>query len=396
MGADSRPAEWRSLRILQVVDSVYPGKIGGAELQARLISRALATAGHSVRVVSPRLDKTMAVNEMIDDVPVTRLAYPRVKWLGALCLCARFGFWLWRRRHDFDAIHIHIAKNLAAVAGLLRPGLDARVMVKISGAWEFDGGILDHRLRKRPAHRLYNWCIRRVDHIQCISEHTRRVVEQAGYSATSVCMIPNAVDLVRFDPPVRPVRQSAACRVVYVGRIRTVKGLTVLIKAWSKIVRELDAHLTVAGSGPQLEALMQLTRESGLDGTVDFPGHVTDVPSVLANADIYVQPSFQEGLPNSVLEAMAMALPIVATRISGNEDVVVHEENGLLVPPGDPEALAVALRTLITDPNLVHRMGRRSHELVAERFSLAAVIRRLERVYQGTTHPASEPARLTF
>src|SRR6185436_2068004 len=110
----------------------------------------------------------------------------------------------------------------------------------------------------------------------------------------------------------------------------------------------------------------------GFAESVDFIGEVSDVPSVLVRADIYVQPSFQEGLPNSVLEAMAMGLPIVATRISGNEDVVVHEENGLLVPAGDAEALAAALRRLMNDPLLAARMGRRSRQMVEERFALPA------------------------
>ena len=117
--------------------------------------------------------------------------------------------------------------------------------------------------------------------------------------------------------------------------------------------------------------------------TVEFLGEVTDVPGVLARADIYVQPSFQEGLPNAVLEAMAMGLPIVATRVSGNEDVVTDGDNGLLVPPGDPDALAAALRTLVADPALAARMGRRSREIVESRFSLTAVMNQLRDAYRG-------------
>lgn len=114
-----------------------------------------------------------------------------------------------------------------------------------------------------------------------------------------------------------------------------------------------------------------------------FAGEVSDVPAVLAEADIYVQPSFQEGLPNSVLEAMAMGLPIVATRVSGNEDVVVDGENGLLVPPGDPKSLAAAIQKLVDDPALATRMGRRSREIIESRFSLAAVMRQLCDAYRG-------------
>ena len=138
----------------------------------------------------------------------------------------------------------------------------------------------------------------------------------------------------------------------------------------------------IAGEGAEREALAQSARDNGVGETVEFLGEVSDVPGVLARADIYVQPSFQEGLPNAVLEAMAMGLPIVATRVSGNEDVVADGDNGLLVPPGDPDALAAALRRLVADPALALRMGRRSREIVESRFSLTAVMNQLRAAYR--------------
>ena len=175
--------------------------------------------------------------------------------------------------------------------------------------------------------------------------------------------------------------------VAYVGRIRPVKGVSVLVAAWPKVIRgdaaqPLDARLLIAGDGAEREALAQSARDNGVGDTVEFLGEVSDVPGVLARADVYVQPSFQEGLPNAVLEAMAMGLPIVATRVSGNEDVVADGDNGLLVPPGDPDALAAAVRRLVADPALALRMGRRSREIVESRFSLTAVMNQLRAAYR--------------
>lgn len=380
-GLDERAA--LPLRILFVVDGRYPAT-GGAEKQVRLLARAFADAGHAVQVLAPRLDSRLPVADEVDGIPLTRLAYPRVRIVGAVALCVRYGFWLWRRRRAFDAIHVHMAKNLAAVSGLLQPVLGATVMVKISGAWEFNGGILDPELRERPLQRAYNWCVRRVDALQCISEYTRRMLQDAGYSQASLLMIPNAVNLTRFSPPVRGDREAGMpIRVAYVGRIRPVKGVEVLLDAWSRMDRKANARLTIAGDGAGREALMQAARDGGFAESVDFLGEVGNVPSILAETDIYVQPSFQEGLPNSVLEAMAMGLPIVATRISGNEDVVVHEKNGLLVPAGDAEALAAALLRLMRDPLLAARMGRRSREMVEDRFAIPPVLSQLEKAYRG-------------
>ncbi|MFZ5893631.1 MAG: glycosyltransferase family 4 protein [Myxococcota bacterium] len=370
-------------RILFVVDGFYPAT-GGAEKQVRTLAKAFAAAGHDVEVVAPQLDPSLPVSDSVDGVAVTRLSYPHIKLLGAALLCARYGYWIWSRRSEFDAIHVNMAKNLAAVSGLLRPFLPATVTVKISGAWEFSGGLLDPKLSRRPAQRLYNWCVQRVDNIQCVSEFTREMLRSAGYREKSLLMIPNAVDLERFAPPVRAVRaKGTRAKVAYVGRLRHVKGVTVLLEAWPAVAKESNAQLVVAGDGPEREGLLRAAQEGGVTESVTFAGEVSDVPAVLAEADIYVQPSFQEGLPNSVLEAMAMGLPIVATRVSGNEDVVVDGDNGLLVPPGDPAALAAALRKLIDDPELAARMGQRSREMVESRFSLSAVMNQLCNAYRG-------------
>jgi len=104
------------LRILTVVDGYYPST-GGAELQAGLISRALVNAGHRVTILAPRLEVHRPLHEEIDGIAVERIAYPRVRMLGALVLGLKFAWRLYARRHEYDAIHIHMAKNLATVAG---------------------------------------------------------------------------------------------------------------------------------------------------------------------------------------------------------------------------------------------------------------------------------------
>jgi glycosyltransferase involved in cell wall biosynthesis len=104
---------------------------------------------------------------------------------------------------------------------------------------------------------------------------------------------------------------------------------------------------------------------------------------LLRRTRVYVQPSYQEGMPNSVLEAMAAGLPIVATRVSGNVDLVHDGENGFLVPPGDKDALAQAIRRLLEDPELASRMGERSRQLAAE-FGVPVVTAKLLQRFRGT------------
>ncbi len=370
------------LRILFVADGQYPG-VGGAEKQQQLLARAFADAGHTVRVVSPWLNRTLPRVDSVDGIPLQRLAFPRIKLVGAALLCAHYGYWVWVRRKEFDAIHVNTAMNLAAVSGILRPLIPATVTVKVSGAGEFTGGILDPEMRRRPLQRLHNWCIRRVDHLQSLSQFTRSMLRKAGYPEEQILMVPNSVDLARFSPDAhQPRAPGSPTRVTYVGRLQPVKGVAILVDAWARVGGVADARLSIAGAGGERDKLVKAAQAGGQSGSIDFLGEVSDVPSVLAKTDIYVQPSLQEGLPNSVLEAMAMGLPIVATRVSGNEDVVTDGDNGLLVPANDPEALAVALKRLIAEPELARQMGRRSRQIVEQRFGLEAVMHELRRAYR--------------
>ena len=379
---DARPCGTRRLRVLMVVDGYYPS-IGGTENQVRLLSRALTAQGHVVTTLAPRLDTTMAVRDTIDSIPVERLAYPRIRGLGALLLMLRFAWRLLRTRHHYDAIHIHMVKNLATIAGLLRPFLQASVMIKISGAWEFDGGILDRAQQHRLLTRLRNACIRGVDYVQCISIFTHERLREAGYPEAKLCMIPNAVEVERFDRPAQAVTAPRVPTVVFIGRIEPVKGLDVLIRAWHDVRARHTARLIIAGDGSALDGLKRLATELGLADSIAFLGEVSHVPELLRGADVYVQPSYQEGLPNSVLEAMAAGLPVVATQVSGNEDVVANGVNGWLVPPGDAQTLATALCDLLSDLPQAQAFGRRSRQIVEERFQISAVLKQLIQAYQG-------------
>lgn len=369
-----------SLRVLFVIDGRFPAT-GGAEMQARMLATTLVRAGHRVSVLAPRIDDVHPVREMLDGVPVRRLGYPRIKGLGAVWLNLRFAAWLLLHQAEFDAIHIHMMHNLAGAAGWLKPWLRPRVAVKVSGAAEFHGGILDPGLQGHLKHRLLNVGARRLDIFQCISRHTLQMLRGAGYPEARLHLIPNAVDASRFEPA--QAGHEGPVRVVFAGRHVPVKALDVLLRAWALVRAPEGSLLVLAGDGPEHEGLVALARELGIESRVEFPGMVRDVPGLFRRASLYVQASHQEGLPNAVLEAMASALPVVATRVSGHEDVVRDGSTGLLVPPADPAALAQALQTLVDSPALRQRMGAAGREAVLEEYSPARVLDQLLRLYRG-------------
>lgn len=186
-------------------------------------------------------------------------------------------------------------------------------------------------------------------------------------------VIRNGVDVPEGDrvPPPPDRAPTAAC----IGSLSAKKGHAVLLDAFSIARKSLpQARLLLAGDGPLRERLAWRAREHGLEAAVEFLGHREDIGAVHAAADVVVLTSLEEGLPNALLEAMAHGLPVVATDVGGNREVVEHEVTGLLAAPGDRDAVAQALVRLLTDRDLAARMGAAGRERVRRHFGLRAML----------------------
>ncbi|MEQ1804456.1 MAG: glycosyltransferase family 4 protein [Burkholderiaceae bacterium] len=371
------------MRLFLVIDGFYPWP-GGTESQVALLARLFRQRGHEVRIIAPRLDPGKPLEEIVDGTRVTRIDYPKIKGLGAVFLILRFMLFLLSERKNFDALHVHMAKNLAAAAGAVRRWLPGPVLVKVSGAWEFDGGVLDERMRWHPVYTTLRWLMRRVDAFQAISVETERRLLASGMPVEKVKAIPNAVDLSLYGSRAFDASRKML-RVVYTGRLTPVKGVDVLLRAWNEISPGGRFELNIVGDGPQRAEMEAYVADQRLTGSVRFSGWTDDVRSALRDADLYVQPSLNEGLPNSVLEAMAASLPIVATRVSGNEDLVVEGVNGFLAQAGDSSSLAAAMVRALADAEQMHRMGQASRRLIESRYGSERVLDQLEAVYAGAS-----------
>ena len=171
---------------------------------------------------------------------------------------------------------------------------------------------------------------------------------------------------------------------IIVARISGRKGHRTLIEAHDVLRSSHPAgRLLVVGDGPDKRAVEQLAGDLKLDGAVRFLGARSDVDTLLEAADYFVLPSDFEGLPMSVLEAMAHGLPVIASRVGGIPEVIEHDREGLLVPPADPLALAGAIGQLIADPALRRRLGEAARERVDRDFSLDATLRHYQRLYES-------------
>ncbi len=219
-----------------------------------------------------------------------------------------------------------------------------------------------------------------------------------GAAARRTDVIPSGVDTDLFRP--RPEGRTAARArlgltathpvVGTVGRLETRKGTAVLLEAAARLVKkELpDLRVVVVGDGPLRDELRALAAQLGIGDRVLMLGDRSDVPDVLAALDVFVLPSRTEGMSNALLEAMAAALPVVATAVGGNPEVVSTETTGVLVPPDDMMSLADAILRLATSPTLAAQLGAAARRHVEERYGARAMVRRLETVYMAVADAA--------
>jgi glycosyltransferase involved in cell wall biosynthesis len=169
-----------------------------------------------------------------------------------------------------------------------------------------------------------------------------------------------------------------------VARFDPVKALDVLVESFALLaLRCPPARLLIVGDGPERGRVESLARTRGVQDRVVFAGFVPDAPRCFPVMDLYVSASRREGLPLSLLEAMACGLPVLATRVSGHEEVVVHDLTGLLVPPDDPAALAGAAAALLGDPERRRRMGEAGRERVEREFSVSRMVAATAAVYRA-------------
>jgi glycosyltransferase involved in cell wall biosynthesis len=200
----------------------------------------------------------------------------------------------------------------------------------------------------------------------------------------NVSVVHNGIRLQPFEQPA-----NASLRGMLTGgterpivftpaRLHPQKGHVFLLEA---AVHVSDALFVLAGDGPDRGALEAQAKKLGIEDRVCFLGQRQDIPQLLAACDLFVLPSLFEGLPLSVLEAMAAGKPVIATDIGGTNEAVVHRETGLLVPPGNPVELAAAIRDLLTNRSLAACLAEAGRRRVQQKFSSEAMVQGVTRVY---------------
>lgn len=373
------------LRILMVLESNFT-KVGGggAESQLRTIALALKRAGQRVAIVTPlSANGPQLTSERCYGLPVGRVKYPRVRLLGAGIMNLRFAAFLLQNRHRYDAWHVHIGHNMGALACLIGSLVGKPVVVKISGWWELEAGLLAPN--RGLFGRIARGWLKRATVVQAISTRVAAELEKHGFPTERIVVLPNAVDTVRFAVCAAPRVPGRPFVAVYVGRLVPEKDLTTLIAGWAQaFAGRDDVRLRLVGGGPLEAELRALAERLGVAAQVEFLGPRDRVEEALAEAHIGVLPSRIEGLSNTLLEFMACGLPAIASRVSGSEDFVKPGRNGWLHPVGDVAAVAASLREAeALPPAKLAELGRNARADVESAAALPRVIGRLMELYRG-------------
>jgi glycosyltransferase involved in cell wall biosynthesis len=283
------------------------------------------------------------------------------------------------RHWDIDIVHTHNnapflygapAARLAGVPGLIhtRHGQNFR-----SGR------------RQALAFRLTSLL---ADRVVCVSRDSARLSAREGVTRAKLRTLWNGIDLSRFSY-LGPQRDGPA---VMVARLSPEKDAASLVVAAALVARQRPGfRLEIAGNGACFPDLQRLVAAEGLGDRVRLLGEVRDVPAVLARASLFVLPSLSEGVSLTLLEAMARGLPVVATRVGGNPEVVDDGRTGFLVPAASPAALAEKIVYLLDRPELAREMGLEGRRRVEEHFNVRAMVGQYEALYRQVLRRA--PAR---
>jgi glycosyltransferase involved in cell wall biosynthesis len=375
----------QNLRIAMMLESDGPG---GAEMMVFRLAQELRQRGHTVVPVGPAKGIGW-LGDLFRGAGVSPEVFRLRRPVDPECVRSLVQLF---RQHRIDAVHSHeftMAVYGAAAARLLN----------IPHVITMHGGLKVCRaLRRRVALR---WAMRNSDHTVMVSRATQRqFATDLGLDEARFTVVPNGVPLNLGDAA-RPRLEFGIgeheCVLVAVGTLERHKGHQVLLDAIASLVRGGLAtpwRLIIAGGrgGDQHESLLRFVRAEGLDERVHIVTNRSDVPDLLALADVFVMPSIWEGLPMALLEAMVVGKAIVASATAGIPEAIADGRDGLLVPPGDVGRLAEALRALLTDPARRAALSEAAAGRARREFTVQVMADRYEVLYTRATSERRLPA----
>lgn len=378
----------KDINLLMIIGLFYPF-VGGAERECQKLCRGLMEKGVSITVLTQYCDGLPEYEE-IDGIPVYRKIkgwhlFELTYMLSVLCFLLKY-------RKKFDIIQCFGLYLFIPPTIIMKYLFGKRVVSRL----ECSGRFGDFwRIKQLRLKKLVVRSSRRLDKIIFISGDIRRELIESKFPIEKLVHIPNSVDVNRFTPSEGYENRNTK-NICFVGRLEEQKGVKYLIEAMD-IVRskENNTKLFIIGDGQLRDQLGELCKKLELTDHIEFVGSVNDVLPYYQRTQIFALPSLSEGMPLSLIEAMSCGLPVVATRVGGNPEMLDSHlgagktimsdyhigENGVLVNPKDVKGLAEALIRLLRDGDLSKKLGVKSRKLVEEKCSQGKIINEYINLY---------------
>ena len=280
-------------------------------------------------------------------------------------------------------VHLHSGYG----ASLLRK-LMFNVVARSAGChtiFHIHGGDFDKYYERSSmvVKRIIEYFLRNVDAIVVLSNSLEKEIAALSSMRVPIYVVGNPIDVRKYKPVHRSNGQCGTHRLLFLGSITKAKGVYDIMESVQHLVAQgLKVHVTLAGDR-EIEQAKQRAKEISAQDIIELPGWVSESRKLefLSNADLLLLPSYTEGMPLCVLEAMACGLPIVCTDVGGLADLVAHGENGFVVKPGDVESLTRYTRCLLGDEALRRRMGLNNVAKIAHNYSADIIVGKLSRIY---------------
>jgi glycosyltransferase involved in cell wall biosynthesis len=370
---------------LLLINSEYPPIGGGAGNASAHIARLLAQRGHHILLLTSRY-ADLPRAEMLDGVDIRRVSslrrnMDRSSALEQTSFILSASLLIPGLPHHFkpDATLAFFGLPSGAVALLLKKVHSVPYVISLRGGDVPGFRPYDFRLYHKIAAPLLHVIWKNASSIVANSQGLRELALTFD-SRYEIPVIPNGVDAEQFtvfdrawSPP----------HILSVGRVVHQKGFDLGLRALAQL-KELQWEWTIAGDGPQMQPLRLMAAEHDLKDRIHFAGWLSAsrLREQYASANLFLFPSRHEGMPNAVLEAMASGLPVVATRIAGNEELVMDGQTGTLVNTEDVDGLRESLKPLLLDAHKREQMGRAARKRVEESFTWTRVADQYERILQ--------------
>lgn len=350
------------------------------------LSRKLIENGHKVVVIT-RGSWNKTQKEIFDDIEIIRTPFIPI-YPFYICIHELFVKKAFKSlESQIDIVHIHsplpppIKTTLPIILTIHTPMLSNIKYIKIQSIYSLLTKI-SARFISYPVELKH---IESSDIITTVSESVAQELKEYGLNPDKISVISNGVDEKIFYPS-KKESENDKKNIMYAGRIDREKGLFDLVES-AKIIcnQKADVSFIIAGDGRDLNKLKRKIKKIGLQNRFTFLGQVEkdQMIKLYQNATLFILPSYREGLPTVLLEAMSSGLPIIATDVRGNRDLISNGENGLLVPPKNPIKMAETIITLLEDEKLIERLGKNARKTIIEKYTWNDVFNKFLKYYES-------------